>query len=296
MTKELSILQNFRDSMLRREPFPYLVIENALPAELYDRLAASYPAETLIFQHHRHQMANPTYESNTRYDLSASSILADPSMDIGLWRAFTEYHTSQEFFDEVLEKLGEVIEGTHPGLIARMAAKSPSGKPRAGVRYHGDGKDQCEIALDSQVGINSPVTQQPNSVRAAHLDNPVELYAGLFYLRRPEDDSEGGTLEIYSWKNPARKRIGAGRLVPLDYVETCEAVAYGPNRFALFINSLNSIHGVTVRGKTDFPRRLVNIIGEVYPTMTKLFSDRPFRDDKGVMNFLKRSLFGHPAA
>ena len=39
MTSELSILQNFRDSLVRRDPFPYLVIEDALPADVYERRA-----------------------------------------------------------------------------------------------------------------------------------------------------------------------------------------------------------------------------------------------------------------
>ena len=197
MTSELSILQNFRGSCLKTDPFPYLVIENALPSDLYERLANSYPSESLIFENHRHQRADATYESNTRYDLPAATVLGDPRLDLGLWRAFTEYHTSQEFLDEVLSKLGDVIERVHPSLLPAMRKKSPTGTPRAGVRNFRDGKDECEIALDSQIGINSPVTEQPNSVRAAHLDNPVEIYAGLFYLRHPDDDSQGGNLEIY---------------------------------------------------------------------------------------------------
>ena len=69
-------------------------------------------------------------------------------------------------------------------------------------------------------------------------------------------------------------------------------MVYGPNKFALFVNSMESIHGVTVRGVTDYPRRLVNIIGEVYPTMSKVFNDRRYREDRGVVNYLKHKLFG----
>lgn len=292
MTSKLSILQNYRDSLLRRDPFPYLVIENALPADIYERLAAGYPSESFIFENHRGKLAGENYEPNTRYDLSAARVVGDRTLDLGLWREFTEYHTSQEFLDEVLSKLGDVIASTHPKLISRMQKKSPNGKPRAGVRYFSDSREECELALDCQIGINSPVKEKPTSVRAAHLDNPVEIYAGLFYLREPGDHSEGGDLEIYAWKNPNRKRIGPRRLIPQENVVVKDSVAYGPNTFALFINSIESIHGVTVRGVTQYPRRLVNIIAEVYPTQKRVFDDRPYREDRGRISNLKRKLFG----
>lgn len=292
MTSELSVLQNFRDSLVRRDPFPYLVIEDALPADIYERLATGYPSESLIFENHRSKRAGENYRPNTRYDLTAARVLGDRTLDLGLWREFTEYHTSQEFLDEVLSKLGDLIEGTHPNLISRMRKKSPDGKPRAGVRYFSDSKDRCELALDCQIAINSPTTETPTSVRAAHLDNPVEIYAGLFYLRHPGDRSHGGDLEIYTWKDPNRKHIGPRRLIPRGNVVVKDSVTYGPNRFALFVNSIEAIHGVTVREVTQYPRRLVNIIAEVYPTMDKAFNDRPYREDRGPIGYLKRKLFG----
>lgn len=291
MTSELSILQNFRDSLVRRDPFPYLVIEDALPVDIYERLAAGYPSESFIFENHRGKRADETYQPNTRYDLQAARVAGDRTLDLGLWREFMEYHTSQEFLDEVLSKLGDVIADTHPNLISRMQKKSPDGKPRAGVRHFSDSKDQCEIALDCQIGINSPVKEKLTSVRAAHLDNPVEIYAGLFYLRHPGDRSHGGDLEIYAWKNPGRKRIGPRRLIPQENVVVKDSVTYGPNKLALFVNSIEAIHGVTVRGVTEHPRRLVNIIAEVYPTMNRVFNDRPYREDRGWFGYLKRKLF-----
>jgi len=292
MASELSILQNLRSSMIRREPFPYFVIENALPTDIYERLAVGYPSESFIFEHHRGKRADESYQPNMRYDLPAAYVFGNRALDLGLWRAFTEYHTSQEFLDEVLSKLGDVIADIHPDLISRMRKKSPDGKPRAGGRYFSDRRDQCEIALDCQIGINSPVKEKPTSVRAAHLDNPIEIYAGLFYLRHPGDRSNGGDLEIYTWKNPNQKRIGPRRLIPQNNVIVKDSVTYGPNRFAMFVNSIEAIHGVTVRGVTEYPRRLVNIIAEVYPTMNKVFNDRPYREDRGRVGSLKRKLFG----
>jgi hypothetical protein len=292
MTSKLSVLQNFREDQLRRSPFPYLVIENALPEEIYEELSGSFPPESLIFEHHRRKQPDERYKPNTRYDLPAGYVRANEDLDLGLWREFSEYHSSQEFLDELLLKLGDVIHETHPHIIDAMQKKSPLSQPRAGVRYWKDGKDQSEIALDCQISINSPATAPDTSVRTAHIDNPVELFAGLLYLRHPEDRAKGGDLEIYSWKNPRRKRIGPKRIIAPEDVVVQDCVTYGPNKLALFINSIESVHGVTNRDVSDKPRRLVNIIGEVYPTQKRVFNEWRYHDVKSWMNHIKRKVPG----
>ena len=292
MSSRLSVLQNFSDAHLKRSPFPYLVIENALPDAIYAELATSFPSEAVIFDNHRGKQPGIEYLANTRYDLSAAHLKQNPNLDLGLWREFSEYHTSQEFLDDFLSKLGDVIEETHPHIIAAMQKKAPLHKPRAGVRFSDDGKDQCEIALDCQIGINSPPKTPMTSVRTAHLDNPVELFAGLLYLRHPDDRSKGGDLDICTWKTPERKRIGPARIIDSEDVVIKDSVPYGPNKLALFINSIESIHGVTTREVSDKPRRLVNIIGEVYPTQKRVFSDRRYRQDRSIVGQIKRKVFG----
>lgn len=292
MTSKLSVLQNFRQEHLKTSPYPYLVIENALPEDIYEELVASFPSESFIFENHRGKEDDESYEPNTRYDLTAAHVRGDPSLDLGLWREFSEYHSSQEFLDEILSKLGDVITQTHPHMIAAMQKKSPQGTPRAGVRFLSDSKEESEIALDCQIAINSPATKPMTSVRTAHIDNPVELFAGLLYMRHPEDASQGGDLEIYEWKSPQRKSIGPKRIIASDDVLVKDCVRYAPNTLALFINSINSIHGVTPRAVSEFPRRLVNIIGEVYPTQSKVFNDRRFREDRTLMSYVKRKVFG----
>ncbi len=292
MPSKLSVLQNFDATRLRKEPFPYVVIENALPDAIYAELSENYPSERFIFEHHRGKKAGEAYTPNTRYDLPAAHVKQNPALDLGLWREFSEYHTSQEFLDEFLSKLGDVIAETHPHIIDAMQRKSPSNKPRAGVRFSSDAKHESDIALDCQIAINSPPAVPMTSVRTAHLDNPVELFAGLLYLRHPDDTSNGGDLEICKWKTPQNKRIGPARIIDANDVIVTDSVTYGPNKLALFINSIDSIHGVTTREVSDKPRRLVNIIGEVYPTQKKVFSDRRYRQDRSLMGHVKRKVFG----
>jgi hypothetical protein len=267
---KLSILQNFRASDVTREPFPHFVIDRALPDALYDELSRAYPAIDTIFAH-SFRKKEKEMAQNARYDLSSAEVLDMPDLPVGPWRDFVQYHTSQEFLDEVLDKLGDVIGEAYPDLISAMTRKAPDGRPRAGVRRHSDKAEACELALDCQIGINSPVTVEGTSVIGPHLDNPKELYAGLFYMRHPDDRAAGGDLVAYAWKDRTKARFHAKRYIDPSLVEERGVTPYGPNRFFWFLNGQDSVHGVTVRERSQAPRRLVNIIAEVYPTVPKLF-------------------------
>eukprot|EP00976_Prorocentrum_cordatum_P081574 1184462-Prorocentrum_minimum.AAC.5 len=48
--------------------------------------------------------------------------------------------------------------------------------------------------MGAQIAMNSPVTKEVDSVRGPHVDDINELWAGLLYLRKPEDNSTGGEL------------------------------------------------------------------------------------------------------
>lgn len=277
MTARLSILQNFRPSLVKRDPFPHFVIDNALPADLYEALDRQYPSAELIFANQMRRRPEKEMLSNRRYDLSAATVHDNPRLDLGLWRDFVVYHTSQEFLDEMIDKLGDFIGLRYPWLLPMMARKAPGGRPRVGVRRYYDDSTNCEIAFDCQVGINSQVTTAPSSVKGLHLDNSAELYAGLFYLRHKDDDSTGGDLQLYRWKT-AQPSFYDKRHIRPENAELVGVVPYGANRFALLLNDLDAIHGVSTRSVTVHPRRLVNIIAEVDPTVERLFDERPYQE------------------
>ena len=295
MSEALSVLRKFKSSMIVTDPFPYFVIENALPTEIYEKLSAGYPSSEMILKHmirRRQDTASPMeMQSNTRYDISAVTVHSNPAFDMGPWRDFVLYHTSQAFLDELLDKLGDVIASSFPQLIPAMQAKAPGGHPRAGVRRFSDDSKNCEIALDCQVGMNSKVTGKATSVKSLHLDDSKELYAGLFYCRTPDDTSEGGDLLIYRRKPGMPLSFYDERFIRPERAEVAATVPYRANTFALLLNGLDAIHAVSPRSVTEHPRRLVNIIAEVYPTMPRLFDERPYAERAGPIGLLK-SWFG----
>jgi len=236
-----SVLKNATKDSVRVDPFPHLIIENALDAELYSQLEKEYPFQTMI-------EGNSGLAPNIRYQLSAVDGLKIDSRLSSLWREFIEYHTSNDFFGEVYDLFSKSLYELYPHI---------SREESTGVLY----RDKKKILLDCQPGVNTPTFKQ-TSVKIAHLDNPTQLFAGLLYFRDDYDNSLGGDLEIYKYKNNKYKFYGH-RLIKSKYIETVNSVPYKKNTLVLFINSINSLHGVTPRSATKFQRRLVNFIGTV---------------------------------
>lgn len=276
---KLSILQNYRTELLHREPYYHFAIENALPAQLYKSLEESFPSRS-IFDEYSHRKGDPEIRQNTFYKLNADKARRFPQMLSGVWNEFVAYHTSQEFFDEVLDKLGHAIEKTYPELISKMKRKSENGHPRSVVRTADNEKKSSEVVTDCMVGINSPVTVEGTRVIGAHLDNPKMLYAGLLYLRHPEDNSSGGDFVVYEWKDPKNPVYVEKRAIDESQVMARRKIEYRANSFVWFLNAFAAVHGVTVREKTQFPRRLCEILADADPTQPRLFelTGKPFRN------------------
>jgi hypothetical protein len=255
--RNLSILQNFRATQLRLTPFPHFIIDNALPEDLYKNLEREYPFETQL-------RGYSGFGNNLRYQMSAVDGLRENRLS-PLWKEFVSYHTSRDFYCEVLTAFGESIKTIYPQITLDL---------QRGVRFL---DDQADVWIDCQPGINSPVSRV-NSVKGPHLDHPSEIFAGLLYFRHPEDDSTGGDLEIFEYKKRPFKFHGQ-RFIEAKFVRKIGSVPYKRNHFFMFLNTLDSVHGVSPRSKTIYTRRLVNFIGEVghgdvlfnIPTQSSLF-------------------------
>lgn len=200
------------------DPFPHILIENALDDDYYEELAASRPTPEEIINGRK-------VSDNQRIDMPCRDVC---ERGHPLWKEFCLYHSSEEFFRRVI------------GLFS-VKAEYP-GRRNAG-----------RTGAECQIGINTP-SPKLSRVRGPHLDNPNELYGGLFYMA---DDNDGGNLEIYRWVKAPRFY---GKLEAHDdCVELAGTIPYKKNTFVMFLNGPDSLHGVTPR-KSDNYRKLVNVI------------------------------------
>lgn len=222
-------------------PFPHVVIDEAVSPETYRELAATMPvAETIL--HGREP------ENNEPFRLTGSEVLALPRCDA--WHAFVRAHTSRDFFNDVLRVFGATIRALHAQLDALDTL-------RTSLRF---GEPFADVALDCQITWGAPVTHSTRAHRV-HVDRTVALYAGLLYMRLPEDDATGGDLELYRFR--ARPRIfEEGRYVDEARVELVKTIPYAANRLVFFIHSPDALHGVSARSATPHPRLHVNFLAE----------------------------------
>jgi hypothetical protein len=284
-----SVLQNAQKSDVRLHPYPHVVVENCLPEELYLELERDYPSYKDILK-----VAKPGRSSiapNTRVDLRASMVLSSSQSKKSKknsnnnrlvsksWEEFVKYHSSREFYEEVIDLFGEEVFRKYHGQSMEEKYGTKLREMETEVRLMSRKKNPAPVTLDAQIGVNTPVVKGQSRVRGLHVDNPHELYAGLLYFRDENDPATGGNLEIYECLNGAgkceeyseaerlkhRKRVGWDvQFKNLGDFKLVGEVPYEKNMFAMFINSNSSYHAVTPRSASAYPRRLINIAANEY--------------------------------
>jgi hypothetical protein len=281
-----SILDKARASDIRFDPFPHLVIKRALPDDLYDALAESYPSV--------HTVAGTTALKNNHLYLTSARDVIGQDRYSPLWQAFFAQHCSRAFYLQVIELWKEVLITTHPRISESYAKELCDFT--TGIRQPGDTKNPANLAqdiqLDCQFGVNSPV-RKATSVRGPHVDSHYKLFAALLYFRLPEDDSRGGELEFYRYRDerlnyrpgmPIRRAFvdeaPPRMLYRIDprHVERVRTFAYEPNTLVMWLNMPCAVHGVSPREPTNWQRCYVNFLGESYVGKHDGFfeSRRPF--------------------
>ena len=237
-----SVLQNTDNIQFKSNYFPYIVIDDALPLELYNMLKSSLPSSEKI-------IGNNEYHENFAYRYNANNSLKDKDIS-NEWKEFIKYHTSYKFLEEFYNVFGDSIK-----KIYKVEKEKLFNENNVGVRF----EKKNFFNLDCQFVINTP-TNGNTAVIEPHLDNPVEFYAGLLYMKDDDDDSVGGNLTTYTFKDKP-SFYGKSR-VREEKVNLIEEIEYKKNRLVMFLNSPYSLHGVTKRSKTKFYRKYINIIGE----------------------------------
>lgn len=230
------------------QPFPHLIESNVLPAGFYDRLHSSFPPQATILKGRR------GVAENTVARLSAVEVLEDPSI-ASEWRGFFALHTSAAFWREIVRVFGETIRATFPTLEERLGRSL--GELRAGMR---GADDEADVLLECQFAINTPGIRA-SSVKTPHVDDRRTVFAGLYYLREPDDRSEGGDLELYRWAR-APRFLRHRMILPGDVVRSA-SVPYAANMLTCFVNSRESVHGVSPRGQASKPRRYINFVAQL---------------------------------
>lgn len=240
-----SVLQNFKkEKHFFNEPYAHIVIENCLPLKTFEMLYENFPVQTV--KDNFKLVDGHTYRGLANDFISSKRVEAKQC-----WIDFFEYHTSQEFYNEVLTIFNET-----------RWIKDEKVKVR---HTEGDAK----IVTDTQFVIHQPTT---GTTRSTHIDNPLEIYAGLLYMRQRGDNAKGGDFVIYDTPEINKVVAKSGREIPKD-IEKKEhkKITYKENTFVMFLNTNKSVHGVTPRENALHDRLSINIIAEAEKKLGPLF-------------------------
>ena len=234
----ISVLQNFK--RVESDPYPHIMIQQALPRQVHDELLSTLPNELIDQQEARDHHGKRTYH--------VSQVKMDGWGISNIWREFTEYHTSQEFFNQVMEIFSpwhDILPIEKDKLILEDRSKDtlPSG---------------ANCFTDFNFVKHPPVNNISN--RTPHCDNEKEIYAGLLYLKHKEDRSVGGGFNIHQADNLEMTKLR--ELVhPGKVFKTCP---YESNNFVMFFNVKQSVHSVEPRQDAHHPRISINMIARYH--------------------------------
>lgn len=246
-----SLLADLTPADIRTDPFPHIVADRPMAADLYAELSAGFPS----FQRMGWVCAPEAVPSNQRFELSARMILAAPDLS-DAWKAFVARHSGPEFLAEV----AALFDGHwDPALLAALDGHITGHETeRRDLTRPVTGR----IQQDARMEINTPVRGRPSSSRGPHLDTANRLFTCLFYLRTPEDDAVGGDLLLYRWRHGATRRVDAYQL-PEEAVDVVASVPYAANRLVIFPQGIDALHGVSIRHPTPHTRRYAFITAEL---------------------------------
>jgi len=237
---QLSVLQNFKG--VEMQPFPHICIDNALPENLYNELVDTFPEEIIC--------STPVLDNGITYRHKSNPVLLE-SRTPSIWKEFFAYHTSTEFFQYVVEIFEDSFVKYYPKEIYEQLVLGDVGIRRI--------QKKTKFVTDCQFVVHEPV-DETGTTRTPHLDNPGEIYAGLLYMKKPNDTSTGGNFTLHDIPRVDWVIKQGGRSVEIS--NPVKEIEYKANSFCMFLNVHNSVHSVTPRLGASERRRSINIIGE----------------------------------
>jgi len=221
-------------------PYPHVTLQNVLSQEAYDKWREKFPPiETF-------SMLRDTNRSNVAVGITLPEVIQRPDL-FSDWTETFYNLTSKEHFRKMIQFYSSGISQYYPEL-------GDLEDLRIG-RYGVDSDSECDVLLDCHLMINTPVKSE-SRVRGPHLDNFQALYVALFYFRDDDDDSAGGNFIIYE-KTTDNFRLGSGRSVAPRCIRPVVEVPYLGNNMVSFLNTRDSVHGVSARSITPFARRYI---------------------------------------
>ena len=247
-----SVFDSISMAELVTDPYPHLVLENALPAEIADTLLAAMPPIEVFTRNRR-------VRSNYRFPLPSHIALADSRVSEEWKEAQRQCNAAlPSLLSHFIHRFRRDILQAFPDFSSRFAALEDLRVVPRAKRW----RRRDEIGMDAQMVINSPALIGGTSVRGPHIDAPNKLISALLYLRAPHDDSTGGDLQLCA-PNTDCVRFDRWNAALPGHVRVARTYPYRHNLLILPLSMPTAVHGVSPRGATAHPRYHLHLVGEM---------------------------------
>jgi hypothetical protein len=242
---------------LREDPFPHLLLEEALPEDLFRELKANYPTDSdFVAQRERTGLRGSRtgngfdiYRGDRGYD---DLLARSPA-----WRKFDAYISSTEFVDAFLEKFSPKLESLGCLIDPQTVRHSPEFvEPRSTLTTR---KTIREIVAESSFRLrNTFLAPKPHELftrldihcateryeKPVHCDRPNRLCSLILYFSDAEEIGlEGGELTLHRHKD-TREITRYERYPKASNVELAGTIVPRENLGVLFACCNNSYHAV----------------------------------------------------
>lgn len=238
----MTVLDGITTQQVTRDPYPHLVVENAVDEDLCRALVNHFPPLAVFTGGRR-------FGDNVKMYYSAQRAAGDARV-APIWKSFLNDHLTPAFYQQVLRVFRPFLVEEHPGLELDAL--------RLGVQGR-DGFDTCDILLNASLGIHTRVAGQARLERKPHVKDHDKFLEGFLYLRPDDDQAEGGDYEFFSVRHGARPRFERWAQTDRDCLNLERTVPYRKNTLVMVVNTRRSIQALTARGPGQRPLMYFNL-------------------------------------
>lgn len=228
------LLLSRRLGQVRTDPFCFFHVDDYLPADLYQRLFASFPDESNYRFNTEGKMGFRSSEDPAAVDRYCD---AHPE-----WRQLIDFFGSDAFLMDLRTALAGPLAQAR-GLAGRKRWLNHTNRttPGSPLRY----------LLAEPVRTTFQFSMLPRDAAVVpHSDAPRKLVSLLLYFRDPDwQDAWGGGTEFYAPLDPERARGWRPTdRIAFEEFKTIGSTPFAGNRLAGFVRCARSYHGVPPLG------------------------------------------------
>jgi hypothetical protein len=196
---------------LHADPFPHVVIDDWLPADVYRTVVSAVPAAVFFAD-----------RENRRQQLPVPFPLA-PAFSQAVWRFVAQEIVGRVLSDALNEKFRAEVRRYIATFCPGFADDAP---------------------LDLHASDGRVLLRRPGYVIDPHRDPKWGFVTGLIYLARDGDNEAYGT-SLYRVRGEVEAPNAKPFYVPPDRCELVKAVPFKPNTLLAFLNSAGA-HGASI--------------------------------------------------